>query len=94
MVFLNSGKATVFTYTPHSQSNMAFLHIAYGAARFSATWPYHGGRYVWQTIVMGIFNGVLKGYMEATRKAHDLKYWRQLVASDPAMDGTWRRRRD
>ena len=30
-------------------------------------------------------------YVEATRKAQDRNYWRQLIASDPAMDGTWRR---
>ena len=27
------------------------------------------------------------GYVEATRKAQDRNYWRQLIASDPAMDG-------
>ena len=27
------------------------------------------------------------GYGEATRKAQDRNYWRQLIASDPAMDG-------
>ena len=27
------------------------------------------------------------GYAEATRKAEDRNYWRQLIASDPAMDG-------
>ena len=32
------------------------------------------------------------GYVEATRKAQDRNYWRQLIASDPAIDGTQRRR--
>ena len=32
------------------------------------------------------------GYVEATRKAQERNYWRQLIASEPAMDGTWRRR--
>ena len=27
------------------------------------------------------------GYVEATRKAQDRNYWRQLITSDPAMDG-------
>ena len=27
------------------------------------------------------------GYVEATRKALDRNYWRQLITSDPAMDG-------
>ena len=27
------------------------------------------------------------GYVEATRKAQDMNYWRQLIASDRAMDG-------
>ena len=27
------------------------------------------------------------GYVEATRKAQDRNYWRQHIASDPAMDG-------
>ena len=27
------------------------------------------------------------GCVEATRKAQDRNYWRQLIASDPAMDG-------
>ena len=27
------------------------------------------------------------GYVEATRKAQDRNYWRQLIASDTAMDG-------
>ncbi len=26
------------------------------------------------------------GYVEATRKAQDGNYWRQLITSDPAMD--------
>ena len=29
-------------------------------------------------------------YVEATRKTQDKDYWRQFIASDPAMDGTWR----
>ena len=33
------------------------------------------------------------GYVEAARKAQDRNYWRQLIASDPALDGTWRWRR-
>ena len=28
------------------------------------------------------------GYVEATRKAQDMNYWWQLIASDPAMDET------
>ena len=27
------------------------------------------------------------GYVEVTRKAQDRNYWRQLIASDPSMDG-------
>ena len=27
------------------------------------------------------------GYVGATRKAQDRNYWRQLITSDPAMDG-------
>ena len=28
------------------------------------------------------------GYLEATRKAQDMNYWRQLIASDPSMNET------
>ena len=28
------------------------------------------------------------GYMEASRKEKDRNYWRQVIASDPALDGT------
>ena len=31
------------------------------------------------------------GYVEATRKALDRNYWRQLITSDPAMDGEYDR---
>ena len=27
-------------------------------------------------------------YVEATRKAQNINYWWQVIASDPAMDGT------
>ena len=40
------------------------------------------------TMWMGNIEWSGYGYVEATRKAQDRNYWRQLIASDPAMDGT------
>ena len=39
--------------------------------------------------VDGEHNGVVRIGLdvEATRKVQDMNYWRQLIASDPAMDG-------
>ena len=51
------------------------------------------GRRIWgRQITMWVGNTFTGwsglGYVEATRKAQDSYHWWQLIASDPAMDGT------